>query len=66
MNFVFDRLLLFYERYDKGRNIEKKYFKYYKEEFFIIYREDNFCMILIEDGFFKFRRVSIWLLWGFI
>lgn len=36
MNFVFDRLLLFYERYDKGRNIEKKYFKYYKEEFFII------------------------------
>lgn len=60
MNFVFDRLLLPYERYDKGRNIEKKHSKHHKEEPSTTHREDNSCMTPTEDGFSKPRRVSIW------
>lgn len=59
INLVFDRLLLPYERYDKGRNIEKKQSKHHKDEPSTTDREDNSRMTPTEDGFSKPRRVGI-------
>eukprot|EP00105_Crassostrea_gigas_P021708 XP_011440932.1 PREDICTED: AT-rich interactive domain-containing protein 5B isoform X2 [Crassostrea gigas] len=52
----YEKLLLPYERYDKGRNIEKKHSKHHKEEPSTTHREDNSCMTPTEDGFSKPRR----------
>lgn len=52
----YEKLLLPYERYDKGRNIEKKQSKHHKDEPSTTDREDNSRMTPTEDGFSKPRR----------
>lgn len=52
----YEKLLLPYERYDKGRNIEKKQSKHHKDEPSTTDREDNSRMTPTDDGFSKPRR----------
>ncbi|XP_061184549.1 AT-rich interactive domain-containing protein 5B-like isoform X2 [Saccostrea echinata] len=52
----YEKLLLPYERYDKGRNIEKKQTKPPKEELESKDREDNSCKTPTEEGQVKPRR----------
>ena len=55
---VLYRLLLPYERFDKGRNIEKKQSKHLKDEPNCKDKEDNSSEALTEDSFSKPRRVG--------
>lgn len=52
----YEKLLLPYERYDKGCNIEKKQSKHHKDEPSTTDREDNSRMTPTDDGFSKPRR----------